>query len=262
MDQNPKSWACSVRVSWIALLWMLSVVGGGQQKKAGVAAPAVELSGPYRAWLTSPGGPLPFGLEFRAKGGKLEATIRNGEERIEVPRVVLKGDRLTLGVDHYDSTITAEVSAGGKRLTGTWHKRRGKLGDVRMAFGASCGRARRFGKRAGTGAAADFAGRWRVQFEKDRFPSVGVFQHGAEGPVTGTFLTTLGDYRFLAGNRDGDTLALSCFDGAHAFLFRARRAADGSLRGDFWSSSTWHETWTAVRDKSASLPDAWASTLR
>lgn len=267
MDLNPEARACPPRVSWSVLVIMIAAIASVDARAQSDAPPAKRASktstktlrGPFRAWLTSPGGPLPFGLEFRIERGTLRAAIRNGQERIEVPRVQLDGDRLTLGIDHYDSEITAQLGADGKRLTGTWHKRRGKRGDVRMEFGATAGRARRFSKQDG-GAAADFGGRWRVQFEKDKNPSVGVFQHGAAGSVTGTFLTTLGDYRFLAGNRDGDRLALSCFDGAHAFLFRARRAADGSLRGDFWSSSTWHETWTAVLDPSASLPDAWALT--
>jgi thiol-disulfide isomerase/thioredoxin len=102
------------------------------------------------------------------------------------------------------------------------------------------------------------AGRWRVQFERDPHPSVGVFEADpyAPGEVRGTFLTVTGDYRYLAGTARGDELALSCFDGAHAFLFRARRGPDGGLSGDFWSGAKWHEKWTAVRDADAALPDA------
>jgi thiol-disulfide isomerase/thioredoxin len=79
-----------------------------------------------------------------------------------------------------------------------------------------------------------------------------------ETPMHGTFLTTLGDYRFLAGDFVGDELWLLRFDGAHALLFRARAEASGELRGDFWSSDDWHETWTAKRDDTAALPDAFA----
>jgi hypothetical protein len=52
----------------------------------------------------------------------------------------------------------------------------------------------------------DIAGRWRVQFERDPHPSVGVFEADpyAPGEVRGTFLTVTGDYRYLAGTARGD----------------------------------------------------------
>jgi peroxiredoxin len=36
--------------------------------------------------------------------------------------------------------------------------------------------------------------------------------------------------------------------------------ADGSLKGDFWSGTRWHESWQAHRNFEASLPDAYAMT--
>jgi len=50
-------------------------------------------------------------------------------------------------------------------------------------------------------------------------------------------------------------MQLSCFDGAHAFLFDARLNSNGGLAGDFWSRDTWHETWTAEPSADAALPD-------
>ena len=48
---------------------------------------------------------------------------------------------------------------------------------------------------------------------------------------------------------------LSCFDGGHAFLFKASLNNDGDLEGDFWSGMKWHERWTARLDPDAALPD-------
>ena len=42
----------------------------------------------------------------------------------------------------------------------------------------------------------------------------------------------LSDAHVTAGSFEGDRLRLSCFDGAHAFLFDARLGEDGSLAGD------------------------------
>lgn len=74
-------------------------------------------------------------------------------------------------------------------------------------------------------------------------------------------MTTTGDYRYLSGRVDGNLMRLSTFDGAHAFLFHARMQDDGTIEGDFWSGNWWHETWTAVRDDDAMLPDAFEQTV-
>ncbi|MBL8901014.1 MAG: TlpA family protein disulfide reductase, partial [Planctomycetes bacterium] len=55
-------------------------------------------------------------------------------------------------------------------------------------------------------------------------------------------------------------LRLSCFDGAHAFLFSAEVNADGTLAGGFWSGAQHSEAWSARRDPAAALPDELALT--
>ncbi|MEM7518913.1 MAG: TlpA disulfide reductase family protein, partial [Planctomycetota bacterium] len=70
-----------------------------------------------------------------------------------------------------------------------------------------------------------------------------------------TFLTTVGDYRFLSGSFEGGRLRLSCFDGAHAFLFDAVASRNGMLRGDFWSRDSYHTTWIGNPDDKIELPD-------
>ncbi|MHA7814188.1 MAG: TlpA family protein disulfide reductase [Phycisphaerales bacterium] len=107
---------------------------------------------------------------------------------------------------------------------------------------------------------ADYTGRWIVQFESADESAIGVFEVDEDQLATGTFMTTTGDYRFLSGRVDGSYLRLSTFDGAHAFLFHAEMQDDGSIKGDFWSGNWWHETWTAVRDDDATLPDAFDQT--
>lgn len=105
------------------------------------------------------------------------------------------------------------------------------------------------------------SGRYRVTFASSPDdPAVGLFTINDDGTATGTFLTTTGDYRYLAGNAAGDTLKLSTFDGAHAFLFHAERQDDGSLTGDFWSGNWYHDTWTAEPAPDFRLPDPFAQT--
>lgn len=229
------------------------------------------VTGRWHAWLDSPGGPIPFGLELSRTGICWEAWILNGSERLRVGKVEHEQGQLSLQLDPYDSRVRARIGADGRTLTGEWERYRGPDTWTRMPFHANAGAAPRFslveaGHSVG-GEVSDITGRWRVDFESSEDPAVAVFDSFGMGEnlesdqgVEGTFLTTLGDYRFLEGSFDSGTLSLSCFDGAHAFLFKAKLTPEGNLEGDFWSRDTWHESWTAVRDPEATLPDPFELT--
>lgn len=224
--------------------------------------------GIWHAWLETPGGKLPFEIEVGIKMSpdpwvrwRRHVAILNGDEFIQVNRPHLSPDFesqvFALPMIHYGSQISGEVSEDWKSMRGTWVKfRSGK--PTELDFGATWGVQPRFAPR-GDGPPIDFSGRWLVQFEKSDDPAVGIFECDLEtGIASGTFLTTLGDYRYLAGTVDEQGMRLSCFDGAHAFLFHATREEDGTLKGDFWSSGSWHEAWTAKLDPDAALPDSFS----
>ena len=80
----------------------------------------------------------------------------------------------------------------------------------------------------------------------------GQFVHAREAP------DIRGDAE-IALKHLGSRLHLSCFDGAHAFLFSAALEGE-TLRGDFWSRDSYHTTWTAAKDAGAALPDDFALT--
>jgi len=224
----------------------------------------------YQAWLETPGGPLEFGLVLERKGeGAWNAFLRNGEERIEVPKVEFDGTELLLDMPHYDSRLRARVvsseesalrQAGGdtpsdEQLEGNWEKRRSEEETAHLPF---------FARRPAMTycylqGPTEFSGRWSVHFETEKEAAVAVLsQDGTR--LSGTFLTVTGDYRYLAGWVGGEEMSLSCFDGAHAFLFKARLKPDGTLAGDFWSGDWHHETWTAKRDDTAQLADPFVLT--
>jgi thiol-disulfide isomerase/thioredoxin len=215
----------------------------------------------WRAWLDSPGGELPFGLEFRHTGSGLEFVLVNGTERLPVSRSERDGTTLSIHIEHYDSKIDATLGEDGHRLNGRWEKTGVGGQKTGLDFHAVAGEYRRFERSAPVNpqALAALDGRWAVDFEKDDEPAVALFETEPDGTVLGTFLTTTGDYRYLAGTLDGNRLRLSCFDGAHAFLFDAR-LDDDKLEGDFWSRDSWHERWTAQKDPDAALPDAFELT--
>ncbi len=220
--------------------------------------------GLYRAEATLPGGALAFHVDLRRDDGALRADLVNGAERVRVREVREADDSLVLHLPAFDSWLRLRVR--GDSLVGTLTLV--KRGGVRQVMPVRAGRAPSPGAPSASRPAArtaprpasraDATGRWRVTFvsdDGDTTPAVGEFVQRGDS-ITGTFLTTTGDYRFLAGLVEGGALRLGCFDGAHAFLFTARSIARDTLRGDFWSGTRWHERWTAVRDSAASLPPA------
>lgn len=226
----------------------------------------------YRAHLQCPGGEIPFILELKDTVGGLRAWVVNGSERIEFTKATWKDRRMILEIDYYDATIQAISEVGTAadpdrlpdRLRGKWRKASGKDKWSELEFFAGPYRGFRFvplqNEELKEMSFPPIAGRWAVRFSKSEEPAVGVFKMAEQGQIEGTFLTTTGDYRFLAGSYEYGQLRLSCFDGAHAFLFDAKMAADGTLRGNFWSRDAWHETWTAERDDAAALPDPFTIT--
>lgn len=239
-----------MRVMNRRLLLALLLVSGCAKPAAPPAA-AKSIDGIWHAELTSPGGALPFALEI--SGNK--AWALNGEERAPLSGVKRTDDEVLLEFSGYDARIRTRLDASGDRLEGEWSKR-GSSRTVRLPFLAKRGPAPRFVSQPASG---DVTGIWRVEFrdQSGTEPARARLQQAKDGTVTGTFLTPTGDYRFLEGVLDGHTLRLSCFDGAHAFLFVAE-LKEQSLTGDFWSSDRYHATWTAQRvaeAKDAPLPD-------
>jgi thiol-disulfide isomerase/thioredoxin len=224
----------------------------------GESAPAVK-TGLYRAVLTLPGGELPFGLDLEREGSATVGYLVNGSERLKLDEVTVAGAHLEIRMPGYENRLVADargdqlqgevilVKLGGKQQHIPLHAQRGQ--DFRFFDGAGPGN-------------ADVSGRWTVNFIGDGDKpeaAVGEFTQ-SNGVVGGTFLTDTGDHRFLAGQVRGDELYLSTFDGAHAFLYKARIAADGALEGDYWSGTAFHERWTGKRDPRAALPDAYSLT--
>lgn len=212
-----------------------------------------QIEGVWDARIECPGGDIRFGLELGLRKNRLTGFLVNGSERIPIPKVSFQDNTLILDIDHYDSRIEMKLVDGA--LDGEWTKRRGLDKWSTLKLSASPNTAN--GKLQ---SAKPFVGRWQVGFSSSDDPAVAVFTVDGDR-VAGTFLTTTGDYRFLDGGVRNGKLELSCFDGGHAFLFRAEMTKDGSLAGDFWSSNTWHETWTAKKNPKASLPDSFTQTI-
>lgn len=224
---------------------------------ASIAAPAGIPTGIWRGVLTTQGGELPFNFESAYAGGKLYFEIINGEERIRVDEVAIADDSIIIKMPVFDSEF--RLKYGPKEMTGNWINHARKTNNV-FPFRAYFGVAYRFTPEK-LKPVANISGRWEVDFSKnteDSSKAVGIFTQ-SDNLVTGTFLTTSGDYRYLEGTVQGNHLLLSCFDGSHAFLFDATIDPAGVLQGMFYSGNHWMEPWVAKRNNTFELPDA--STL-
>ena len=206
-------------------------------------------TGIWRGTLEIQGKLLPFNFEINQSQPKnYSILLYNGSEKITVDDVRLVGDSLMITMPFYDSQIRARLTKN--RLNGTWIKRHA-AGYV-IPFKASFGDQKRFYQSDSTH--EDISGTWRVKFSKDSLDAVGEFvQQGSS--LTGTFLTSKGDYRYLQGAVTPDSMFLSTFDGAHAFLFEAEIKDANTIQGIFHSGPTWEETWVATRDSLARLAD-------
>lgn len=223
--------------------------------------PVPELStGYWQASIALPGGQIDTGLEINLSGDTWQASLINGQERVRIDAVSFADGTLSLRFPAFNNDIKATLIDG--RLVGelTLVKRFGKT-QV-MPFQATPGARRAESEPAGD-TAIDLSGRWAVRFHNEDgsdTPSIGEFaQRGSR--LFGTFLNPDGDYRFLAGYVNGNRFKLSTFDGAHAFVFSGEVAAGQISNADFWSGTSWHQTWSAVRNANVELPDAYARTF-
>ncbi len=191
-----------------------------------------------------------FNFERKQERGGEVWYIRNAGERMKVTDIDRKGDSLIVQMPVFESQF--RLLQKDKLLEGVWIKA-GSLKTQEMPITAVPGK-ERFAVKSSS--QQNISGRWAVTFTNSlnlSSPSVAEFRQTGD-IVTGTFLNPTGDYRYLEGVIDGDSLFLSGFDGSHAFLFTARIGGDELSGGRYYSGATSRQTWTAKKDASASLP--------
>jgi thiol-disulfide isomerase/thioredoxin len=236
-----------------ALLFIAVSCGSDKRQQSTVK------TGIYRAAIEIQGRQLPFNFELiNTKGGGYHAYLINAGERLLLDEVTVTEDSIDMPLHIFDANIKAKID--GDSLHGVFIKNYEK--DYRIPFMAKYGQGFRFAKGNRQTSAPDFSGTYEVNFvdDEDTTQAVGVFEQHADS-VTGTFLTSTGDYRYLQGNVDGEKMQLSTFDGNHAYLFTATKGDDGRLSGDHYSGKTYHAKWTGIKNEKASLPDAESLTF-
>ena len=190
---------------------------------------------------------LPVNVEVDANG---TVTFVNAEERVTMKPPVYRKDSVYLYHPVFEGYFKALMAPG--RLEGVFVKESlDRVVPISMVLNDSV----RFKSQQDASVLVD--GKWETVFSpdsaEDRYVAMGLFEKDGN-QVTGTFRTTTGDYRFLEGITDGDSLKLSTFDGAHVFLFEAA-IRDSLMEGVFYSGNHWVEPFMARLNPDYELPD-------
>ena len=210
----------------------------------------------YRATIKIEIGFLPFGLELQKKtDNTYNVFILNASERFQTDDAFVSNDSLRIPISLFDAEIVTKIT--NKGLTGIFRKNKGRKSFVQVPFKATLGYNYRFVPTQKSANERDLQGKWATNFintttQKKSF-LVGIFEQKGN-VVTGTFLTTTGDYRYMDGNRVGDSLFLSTFDGSHTFLLKAKIKGN-KITGKFSDSVLGFKQVEAMKDNKAELPD-------
>lgn len=198
-----------------------------------------------------------FNIEEQRSDSSRIWFIRNGEERMEISDIEQKNDSLILHLPFFEAELRLKSTSSG--YSGQWIKATSK-GWQTMPIDIVHGNDRYLLQRNQSD--LTIAGGWRVEFTKpDGRVTTAKAEFQSKGDTLfGTFLTPTGDYRFLEGSFDGDSLVMSAFDGTHAFFFAARLTKEGQLiNGVFASGPTHIEQWTAWRDEEMKIDESTAA---
>ncbi len=198
---------------------------------------------------------LPFNFDLVFKN-KTQLVIKNAGEKIVVDEITMTKDSFNFKMPVFDSEFRTKITSEGA-IEGIWINHARKDKNI-IPFKAQYNNPKRFDFPADK-PHTFYTGNWETTFSPgtaDSSKALGVFKHeGGSVYVTGTFLTETGDYRYLEGMMSRGKLYLSCFDGAHAFLFTAENDGVNIVRGNFYSGVHWQEPWIAKRNDNYKLKD-------
>jgi thiol-disulfide isomerase/thioredoxin len=202
---------------------------------------------------------LPFNFEIQQLENRYSMIISNAKEHISVTDITVVNDSVFINLPVFNSEFRLKNKSN--LLTGVWINRSRPTSTYSIPFSATFNEEKRF--LITTKEHPLIKERWKVTFEPgsaNEYFSVGLFQT-TNNIASGTFTTETGDYRYLEGFSDDKKFIVSCFDGAHAYLFYATRQNGELVNGHFYSGKAGHEKWTAKPDDQFELRDPYGLTF-
>ncbi len=197
---------------------------------------------------------VPFNMNYIVNpDGTALFEITNADERIAITELTRVGDTIRMKLPVFTSEIVALVK--GDSLVGRYYPKGVETGNF-YKFYAVAGVTDRF-PMATAEAGVNISGRWRfVENPGTPDSSIMVAELRQEGNrLTGTILSTTGDYRYLEGKVSGNKFLFSKNDGAQTLILEADIVDANTIEnGTFSGSPRWISKWRAVRDESIVLP--------
>jgi len=212
-----------------------------------------DIQGKWRGVFTiREGTESPFNFEIAANG---KVYMRNGEERFETGKAEIKQDSLFIPLDQFDNELAFHIE--GKTMSGVLRKqdRSAIIAPVRAEKGISY---RFIPKDKKTPSA--LSGRYEVMFHFEsgrKEKAVALFQQKGQR-LTGTFLKTSGDTRYLEGIVDGNKFYLSSFIGSSPGYYAGTIQDSGRISGAQFGTKVKH-VFTGFKNDSAALSDPYVS---
>lgn len=207
--------------------------------------------GIWRGQIIAQNNKIPFNFEVIKKNNSYKISLINGDETLEIEDVKIIGDSLFFDFHIFDVSIKAKIE--NDKLVGSYTKNYAT--DYVLPFKAIYGKKGRFDIVKSN---HNFDGTWETTFltqEGKEIDAIGIF-NSENSKLRGTFLTKTGDYRFLDGYTDNDTMHLFTFDGNHIYKFKVVKQNDSVLKGEYWSGKTSYQTFISKKNPDAKLPDA------
>jgi len=194
---------------------------------------------------------LPFNFKLtKTKDDSYELEMYNAEEVILVDEIEIIKDSITIKFPVFEGYLAGKFTKNS--IEGEFIK---ESLDRIVPFKATYGISERF--RQSNPSKKEVSGIWETTFNaetEDAYKAKGIFVQTGD-KVSGTYRTETGDYRYLDGVMSGDSLKVSAFDGAHAFVFTAK-VSDSTMDGAFYSGNHSKELFEAKRNETFELTSA------
>jgi len=217
--------------------------------------------GKWRGVFILPGNEIPFLFEVEGKSAANSSVfLINGNDRFELKKIIYDNDSVMIPVDLYDTALKGKLTKN--TFEGRFIRNASDKKTSSIPFKAKFGELPRFPE-GNPAPLVSLNGTWDINFTSpdNRDKTVGNFkQLGAK--ITGSILTSTGDYRFLEGVVNGKAFFLSTFGGSSPYLVKGEFSNDSTFSGEFINPRRTTQI-EGMRNAKAALPDPYiASQLK
>ena len=240
------------QVYFIVLFFISGIITSCQPAKT----PLKE--GLWRGVFILPQNEIPFVFEVKGKNADSTSVfLINGSDRFQLNKILYSNDSVSIPIDLYSSVLKGKLTENN--FDGLLLKVGTDKPVAGVPFKAVFGEFPRF-PQSSEAPSVSLAGTWDVNIisADDTEKTVGNFDQKGSF-LTGSILTTTGDYRFFEGAVDGKKFSLSAFGGSTPYLVKGEFMNDSTFTGQFITPRLISKI-EGKRNPKAALPDPYTAT--